>query len=104
MAGIDTRPVSTLGGSIPESGRLDFRPRNRSSTAAARGKKDDPEAKETQNQRAIEVLARVKEKLTGRDFKTDEDLDIEAQVSKLIAQATSLENLCQHYIGWCSFW
>jgi FKBP12-rapamycin complex-associated protein len=25
-------------------------------------------------------------------------------VDKLIAQATSVENLCQHYIGWCSFW
>ena len=106
MAGIDPRPGGpTLAGSIPESGRPEtFRPRGRSSTAAARGKKEDPEAKEVQNQRAVEVLARVKEKLTGRDFKTEEDLNVEFQVSKLISEATCLENLCQHYIGWCSFW
>jgi len=62
------------------------------------------EAKEVQNARALQVLSRVKEKLTGRDFKSDEELDVERQVAKLIAQATSVENLCQHYIGWCSFW
>jgi FKBP12-rapamycin complex-associated protein len=27
-----------------------------------------------------------------------------AQVDRLIKEATNLENLCQHYIGWCSFW
>ena len=62
------------------------------------------EAKEVQNARAVQVLSRVKEKLTGRDFRSDEELDVERQVAKLIAQATSVENLCQHYIGWCSFW
>lgn len=62
------------------------------------------ENREVQNARAIQVLARVKEKLTGRDFKKEEELDVEDQVQKLIRQATSVENLCQHYIGWCSFW
>lgn len=62
------------------------------------------EAKEVQNARALQVLARVREKLTGRDFKPDEELYVGAQVDKLLAQATSVENLCQHYIGWCSFW
>ncbi|KAI4184996.1 MAG: hypothetical protein LQ346_006001 [Caloplaca aetnensis] len=62
------------------------------------------ENREVQNARAIQVLARVKEKLTGRDFKKDEELNVEEQVQKLIRQATSVENLCQHYIGWCSFW
>lgn len=62
------------------------------------------EAKEVQNARAVQVLSKVKDKLTGRDFKSDEELDVEKQVSKLIGQATSMENLCQHYIGWCSFW
>jgi hypothetical protein len=136
-----------------------------------------------QNARALQVLARVKEKLTGRDFKTSsgstygvpnpnmlivgtlagypnppqpttantdgkngpivtaglgiavdtngtangvlngngiqtitngkaaepkppapEELGVSDQVDKLLAQATSVENLCQHYIGWCSFW
>ena len=59
---------------------------------------------EIQNVRAVQVLRRVKEKLTGRDFKPGRELDVEEQVGKLIGQATSVENLCQHYIGWCSFW
>lgn len=62
------------------------------------------EAKEVQNARALQVLARVKEKLTGRDFKHHEELNVGDQVDKLLVQATSVENLCQHYIGWCSFW
>ena len=62
------------------------------------------EDKEVQNERALKVLDRVKVKLTGRDFKPDEELNVERQVGKLIGQATSVENLCQHYIGWCSFW
>jgi len=59
---------------------------------------------EAQNARAVEVLARVSQKLTGKDFKTSEPLDVLAQVDKLIIEATKFENLCQHYIGWCSFW
>ena len=59
---------------------------------------------ELQNARAVEVLDRVTQKLTGRDFKPNEELEVVAQVNKLIIEATRLENLCQHYIGWCSFW
>ncbi|KAL9089004.1 MAG: hypothetical protein Q9159_002807 [Coniocarpon cinnabarinum] len=70
---------------------------------------------EQQNQRALQVLSRVKEKLTGRDFNRPPsvntpqpseplELDVEEQVERLILEATNLENLCQHYIGWCSFW
>ncbi|KAF8468992.1 armadillo-type protein [Kalaharituber pfeilii] len=59
---------------------------------------------EAQNARALTVLKRVKDKLTGYDFKEKEELSIPDQVDKLIQQATSLECLCQHYIGWCSFW
>jgi FKBP12-rapamycin complex-associated protein len=62
------------------------------------------ENREVQNSRAVQVLARVNQKLTGRDFKPKEELNVEQQVAKLIGQATSVENLCQHYIGWCSFW
>lgn len=62
------------------------------------------ETRETQNARALQVLSRVKEKLTGRDFKGDEEIGVDEQVEKLIREATNLENLCQHYIGWCSFW
>lgn len=62
------------------------------------------EHKEVQNARALQVLARVKEKLTGRDFKKDQELEVSHQVEKLLSEATNLENLCQHYGGWCSFW
>jgi serine/threonine-protein kinase mTOR len=95
------------------------------------------DAKEVQNARALQVLARVKEKLTGRDFGpnassssfnsginglslTDDlrgisstssgnteligGLQVSDQVDWLLRQATDVENLCQHYIGWCSFW
>lgn len=62
------------------------------------------EAREVQNARALQVLARVKDKLVGRDFKPNEELSVSDQVDKLLAQATSVENICQHWIGWCSFW
>ena len=131
------------------------------------------DAKEVQNARALQVLARVKEKLTGRDFNTNAGygangmgsmasvgsmssipqtpnsdlnglagaqlsidgnsshrvngtkganmangggptgdaglvavggLQVGEQVDRLLRQATDVENLCQHYIGWCSFW
>ncbi|KAL4938041.1 hypothetical protein BDV06DRAFT_201821 [Aspergillus oleicola] len=62
------------------------------------------EAREAQNARAVQVLARVREKLTGRDFKPTDELNVSDQVDKLLAQATSVENICQHWIGWCSFW
>jgi len=29
---------------------------------------------------------------------------VDAQVDRLIHQATSHENLCQLYYGWCPFW
>jgi FKBP12-rapamycin complex-associated protein len=78
------------------------RPRHRSSVAPPQNNEQD--AKEVQNARALQVLARVKEKLTGKDFRPGEELRTECQVDRLIKEATNLENLCQHYIGWCSFW
>lgn len=59
---------------------------------------------EIRNARAMFVLQRINDKLTGNDFKRFKSLDVPTQVDKLIQQATSVENLCQHYIGWCSFW
>lgn len=64
----------------------------------------DGDMAEIQNARALEVVDRVNQKLTGRDFKPTEELEVVQQVNKLIIEATNLENLCQHYIGWCSFW
>lgn len=74
------------------------------STAVAEGQGQGPQQAELQNERAVTVLNRVKEKLAGRDFKPGEELTHISQVDKLLSEATKLENLCQHYIGWCSFW
>jgi FKBP12-rapamycin complex-associated protein len=80
------------------------RARTNSTAQALTGTGIDNDAQEVQNERAVQVLNRVKEKLTGRDFKPDEELTYILQVDKLLVEATKLENLCQHYIGWCSFW
>ncbi|KAF5842964.1 FAT domain-containing protein, partial [Dunaliella salina] len=52
------------------------------------------DANEVLNSRAVAVMTRMSDKLMGRDY----------TVQRLIAQATSHENLCQSYIGWCPFW
>ncbi|KAJ6751102.1 hypothetical protein OIU85_001610 [Salix viminalis] len=87
------------------------------------------DANEVLNERAVAVMARMSNKLTGRDFSTssstassiqhavdhsslisgdtrevDHGLSVKLQVQKLIIQATSHENLCQNYVGWCPFW
>ena len=104
------------GGSRPTT-RGSFRGRPRISTLTQQPGQEN-ENREIQNARAVQVLARVKEKLTGTDFRVKETpeqlrdpnyrkpgpLDVEQQVARLIAQATNVENICQHYIGWCSFW
>lgn len=59
---------------------------------------------ETTNKKALAIVTRVKEKLTCRDFAHEGNLTVEKQVDLLIQQATSNENLCQCYIGWCPFW
>jgi len=59
--------------------------------------KAEPEAL---NKKALAVVTRVKEKLTVKDYSTDEPLEVTEQVDLLILQAASHENLCQCYIGW----
>ncbi|KJX99355.1 phosphatidylinositol 3-kinase like protein [Zymoseptoria brevis] len=99
------RRTSVMGGdpNAPQGDRPNnsFRPRNRS---IVQPNGIDPADREVQNARALQVLARVKEKLTGRDFKKETELNVTEQVERLLSEATNLENLCQHYIGWCSFW
>lgn len=56
------------------------------------------------NDRAVAVIQRVQAKLTGRDFDPDESLSVAEQVQRLVRQATSHENLCQGFVGWCPFW
>jgi len=61
------------------------------------GGKPQPEAL---NKKALDVVTRVREKLTGKDFHNEEPNGVKEQVDLLIQQATSHENLCQCYIGW----
>ena len=60
------------------------------------------------NQKAVKVIARVRAKLQGQDFTTPLGeplvLDVSKQVDRLIEEASSRENLCQLYLGWCPFW
>uniref|UniRef100_A0A914V7K0 FATC domain-containing protein n=1 Tax=Plectus sambesii TaxID=2011161 RepID=A0A914V7K0_9BILA len=63
------------------------------------------------SKKAIAVIDRIRSKLNGRDFQSYNptsnqliDCSVSDQVRKLIEQATSHENLCQCYIGWCPFW
>jgi len=66
---------------------------------------DDPHHQsETMNSKALSVVNRVRDKLTGRDFDPSITFDVPNQIDLLIKQATSNENLCQCYIGWCPFW
>ena len=55
-------------------------------------------------------MRRMGDKLTGRDFHVEghtqpHEFDpVPVQVQRLLTQATSHENLCQSYVGWCAFW
>ena len=104
------------------------------SAAAAAAVAAAGDANEALNERAVAVMKRTSDKLTGRDWdggggggagaaaavvassssplpaaaqqqqqQGDPD-SVAAQVDRLISQATSHENLCQSYIGWCPFW
>lgn len=61
---------------------------------------------EALNEKALKVIRRVQDKLQGTDFPDchDDPLDVDHQVQRLVVQATSTENLCQLFIGWCAFW
>jgi len=60
---------------------------------------------ENVNAKALQLVRRVSNKLSGRDFGTKvTPMDISSQVDKLINEATSVANLSQCYVGWCPFW
>jgi serine/threonine-protein kinase mTOR len=56
----------------------------------------------------VQVIDRVSAKLSGEDFPSSDgttaELSVADQVQLLIEQASSHENLCQCYVGWCPFW
>merc|ERR1711865_1046242 len=78
----------------------------------------------TVNRTARTIVRRILSKLSGTDFCVHEDdgrdsqlgplalqsehaleqLSVEYQVRRLLREATSNTNLCQHYIGWCAYW
>ena len=66
------------------------------------------EAEEALNEKALKIIRRIQDKLTGTDFEdraeSSETLDVVDQVQRLTVQATSVENLSQLFIGWCAFW
>ena len=90
--------------------RIDKSVRQRELPSVLDGGKDSVVANEGQlNERALKVIQRVQDKLTGTDFHSSLDevgkpLDVQDQVQRLIVQATSSENLSQLFIGWCAFW
>lgn len=62
---------------------------------------------EVLNKKALSVVQRIRDKLTGNDFTTTttgSSLEVEEQVDRLIQEATSHIHLCQCFIGWCPFW
>eukprot|EP00730_Choanoeca_flexa_P003522 TRINITY_DN11433_c0_g1_i2.p1 TRINITY_DN11433_c0_g1~~TRINITY_DN11433_c0_g1_i2.p1 ORF type:complete len:1412 (+),score=409.66 TRINITY_DN11433_c0_g1_i2:447-4238(+) len=67
----------------------------------------DAQPSEELNQKAVQVINRVKDKLRGCDFPQPQgpvSMGVAAQVKRLIRDATLHEHLCQHYTGWCPFW
>jgi Phosphatidylinositol 3- and 4-kinase/FATC domain len=72
---------------------------------------DDSDAQqELLTDKAVTVIRRVMDKLTGLDFYDPSSLlaptalDVPEQVDRLIIQATANENLCLSFLGWCPFW
>ena len=78
--------------------------RNGEITAKEAARLDLKQKLALRNARSSLVLNRINDKLLGNDFKRFENLSVEDQVDKLIQEATDVENLCQHFMGWCSFW
>ncbi|KAJ8529981.1 hypothetical protein K7X08_036816 [Anisodus acutangulus] len=61
------------------------------------------DANEVLNERTVAVMARMSNKLTGRDFAATSASSSSIQHAR-ITQAMSHENLRQNYVGWCPFW
>lgn len=59
---------------------------------------------EALNAKAISVIRRVSDKLSGNDFSGRGTLDESSQVDLLFDQATSTENLASAFLGFCGYW
>jgi phosphatidylinositol kinase/protein kinase (PI-3 family) len=93
---------SVPGGSISRS-RMERSMRQRELLSLLEGT-DGAAHEEALNEKALKVIRRVQDKLTGTDFGDTDPTDVTDQVQRLIIQATSSENLCQLFVGWCAFW
>ncbi|KAH8096050.1 phosphatidylinositol kinase [Aureococcus anophagefferens] len=83
--------------------RLDHRARE--SLVKAHGAEGADAPIEALNEKALAVMARVQDKLSGCDFRDHQGpLAVADQVDRLIAQSTDVQNLCQSFVGWCPFW
>jgi len=56
------------------------------------------------NEKAVDTIQRVQDKLLGRDFGSDAELEVLDQVQRLISSATSTSNLSVQFMGWCPYW
>jgi len=102
-AGTTNQPGGRVGDNtdVDEAG---MNARQRKSKANETEILNEAERGEVKNDKALEVVDRVRRKLTGRDFKGDHAMDIKEQVNRLVEEATKTENLCVAFLGWCSFW
>lgn len=98
-------------GTTPSQNQQNNNANNAGGANANGGPQRDKEAtgEKELNERALSVISRVHNKLTGRDFGDRRNqgrnpLTVPEQVHKLIQQATSTENLCQSFSGWCPWW
>eukprot|EP01129_Flabellula_baltica_P009387 TRINITY_DN3829_c0_g1_i1.p1 TRINITY_DN3829_c0_g1~~TRINITY_DN3829_c0_g1_i1.p1 ORF type:complete len:2225 (-),score=435.29 TRINITY_DN3829_c0_g1_i1:13-6618(-) len=64
----------------------------------------EAEIPEELNRKAVAIISRIRNKLKGKDFDEDITLTVSEQVSNLISEATSVENLNRSFVGWCPFW
>lgn len=103
-----TTAANSLGSNEEGMDLLSFGGNNQRSTTQTRHDDDNGQnymhPAEATNKKARMIVDRVKQKLTGNDFNTNDPVDVHRQVDLLIQQATNNENLCQCYIGWCPFW
>ncbi|KAJ2698563.1 phosphatidylinositol kinase- protein kinase tor1 [Coemansia sp. IMI 209128] len=59
---------------------------------------------QTGNPKARAIVKRIHDKLVGTDFDPNKQLDVAAQIDRLIQQATSSENLAGLFTGWVPLW
>ena len=65
---------------------------------------NDEIEEEDLNKAAQNVIKRIREKLNGTDFNNKKPLEVPEQITRLIHEAVSPENLSQLYLGWNPFW